>query len=123
MAGRPLRRLREAAMMNPLVGWEDLSGLTARQALEPDVPLVAAGAKAKYAEVYTRVGLPLAVVLHPPKKKFGHAAGGEAQRNSPVDEAQEEEGLSSLFPAGTAAGESRQDFANDSVCLAAPIGR
>ena len=80
MAGRPLRRLREAAMMNPLVGWEDLSGLTARQALEPDVPLVAAGAKAKYAEVYTRVGLPLAVVLHPPQTGGKSAAEEREER-------------------------------------------
>lgn len=65
MAGRPQRRLREAAISNPLVGWEDMSGLTARQVFEPLAVLMTPGAKAKYEEVYTRVGLPLAVMVHP----------------------------------------------------------
>ena len=65
MAGRPLRRLRNALRLNPLVGWADLSGMSPRQAWEPQSVLVKPGAKAKYEEVYTRVGLPLAVALHP----------------------------------------------------------
>ena len=65
MAGRPLRRLRNALRLNPLVGWEDLSGMSPRQAREPAMVLVKPGAEAKYAEVYNRVGLPLAVALHP----------------------------------------------------------
>jgi len=50
---------------NPLVGWEDMSGLTAQQVFEPLAVLMTPGAKAKYEEVYTRVGLPLALVVHP----------------------------------------------------------
>ena len=64
MAGRPLRRLRNALRLNPLVGWEDASGMSSREAIEPRAPLVKAGAREKYAEVYTRVGLPLAVFIH-----------------------------------------------------------
>jgi hypothetical protein len=37
--------------------------MSSREAIEPRAPLVKAGAREKYAEVYTRVGLPLAVVL------------------------------------------------------------
>jgi len=66
MAGRPLRRLRNALRLNPLVGWEDTSGRTSRDALEPHVPLVQKGAEARYAEVYNKVNLPIAVVLRPP---------------------------------------------------------
>ena len=65
MAGRPLRQLRNSLLRNPLVGWEDLSGMSPRQAREPLMVLVKPGAEARYAEVYNRVGLPLAVVLHP----------------------------------------------------------
>ena len=65
MAGRPLRRLRNSLRLNPLVGWEDLSGMSSREVSEPETVLVKPGAAAKYAEVYNRVGLPLAVVLHP----------------------------------------------------------
>jgi len=65
MAGRPLRRLRNMLRLNPLVGWEDLSGMSPAKAWEPLAALVKPGAEAKYAEVYNRVGLPLAVVLHP----------------------------------------------------------
>lgn len=63
MAGRPLRRLRNALRLNPLVGWEDMSGMSPATAWEPLAALVKPGAEAKYAEVYNRVGLPLAVVL------------------------------------------------------------
>jgi len=66
MAGRPLRRLRNALLQNPLVGWEDTSGRTSRDALEPYVPLVQKGAEARYAEVYNKVNLPISVVLRPP---------------------------------------------------------
>ena len=38
MAGRPLRRLRNALRLNPLVGWEDLSGMSSREAIEPRAP-------------------------------------------------------------------------------------
>ena len=50
---------------NPLVGWEDRSGLTSKQAQEPYALLLQPGAKERYAEVYNRVGLPLAVDLSP----------------------------------------------------------
>jgi hypothetical protein len=52
--------------LNPLVGWEDTSGRTSRDALEPHVPLVQKGAEGRYAEVYNTVNLPIAVVLRPP---------------------------------------------------------
>jgi hypothetical protein len=81
MAGRPLRRLRNALRLNPLVGWEDLSGMSPRQAREPAMVLVKPGAEAKYAEVYNRVGLPLAVALHPynPYPNFAGADGYKAK--------------------------------------------
>ena len=63
MAGRPLRRLRNALRLNPLVGWEDTSGRTSRDAFEPQVPLLQKGAKERYAEVYNKVGLPISVLL------------------------------------------------------------
>jgi hypothetical protein len=66
MAGRPLRRLRNALRLNPLVGWEDTSGIEPRRAKEPHAMLVKPGARERYAKVYNRVGLPLAVVLRPP---------------------------------------------------------
>ena len=48
---------------NPLVGWEDRSGLTAKQAREPFATLLQPEVAAKYEKVYTKVGLPLAVVI------------------------------------------------------------
>lgn len=66
MAGRPLRRLRNSLRLNPLVGWEDTSGLNAATALEPYVPLVKQGSEDTYKKVYTRVDLPIAVAIRPP---------------------------------------------------------
>ena len=48
---------------NPLVGWEDISELKSAQAFPPDAVLLKPGTRARYAEVYNRVGLPLAVFL------------------------------------------------------------
>ena len=65
MAGRPLRQLRNALRLNPLVGWEDLSGMPPAKAEPPFVTLVKPGAKDRYETVYNRVDIPLAVVLRP----------------------------------------------------------
>ena len=76
---------------NPLVGWEDMSGLTARQVFEPFAVLMTPGAKAKYEEVYTRVGLPLALLVHPvfpvprssrPAPHSGHAGVDDGVRKA-----------------------------------------
>jgi hypothetical protein len=97
MAGRPLRRLRNALRLNPLVGWEDASGIEPRRAKEPHAVLVKPGAEAKYAEVYNRVGLPLVVALHPdnpppyswePDREARVAAWGQAHTRRDVADKQ-----------------------------------
>ena len=63
MAGRPLRRLRNALRLNPLVGWEDESEYSTSTVSEPYAPLVQKGARDRYAEVYNKVDLPLSVLI------------------------------------------------------------
>ena len=78
---------------NPLVGWEDMSGLTARQVFEPLAVLMTPGAKAKYEEVYTRVSLPLALLVHPvfPVPRSSRAEKGATGVDEGVRKASEAE--------------------------------
>jgi hypothetical protein len=58
-------RKRRKVAPNPLVGWEDTSGLKPANIKPPYIPMVKAGAREKFEQVYNHVGLPIAVVLRP----------------------------------------------------------
>lgn len=82
MAGRPLRRLR----MNPLVGWENTSGFSSTKDVLPEyAPLLIPGAEAKYAQVYTKVDLPIVVALRPIRSDgSGRKSTNETEKDEEV---------------------------------------
>lgn len=51
---------------NPLVGWEDTSGLQPSTIFTPMVSVVKPDAKTKFEQVYTKVDLPIALAIRPP---------------------------------------------------------
>jgi hypothetical protein len=55
MAGRPIRRAREVARQNPLVGYIKNTNLTSKDVWEPYAPLLLAKAEEKYAKAYGKV--------------------------------------------------------------------
>lgn len=61
-----LRTPRLNPRRNPLVGWEDTSGLVPARALEPKMVLVKPGAEQAYALKFAAVKLPIAVAIRPP---------------------------------------------------------
>jgi hypothetical protein len=71
MAGRPLRRMRNALWNNPLTGWENTSDMTPAKAEMPFVVMLKPNARDTFLHEYRNTALPIAIALRPTARHAG----------------------------------------------------
>jgi len=85
-------RLPSVVRRNPLVGWEDSSGLTRAGTNTAQIPLLMPNAQQKYAQVYNNVDLPIVVAI----RGLDRRSSGSTRSDSPEADRELAERLNAL---------------------------